>query len=82
MITKQDIRVMPFTFIAAPVLLISMSFILVVTYNEMIEEKIYIVNLSCPELEQYTQVQEVESKLYNGHEVYLKFAQERYNNLC
>ena len=82
LLTKQEIRLMPFTFIAAPVVIIAMSLILVVTYNEMIDEKIYIVNLSCPQLQEYTQVQQFESKLYHGHEAYLKFAQERYKNLC
>ena len=55
MISKKDVRSMPFTFIVAPILLISLTIVVFVTYNEMIEEKELIVSLSCPELKEYTQ---------------------------
>lgn len=73
---------MPFTFIIAPVLLISLTFVVVTTYNDMIEEKEFIVTLSCSELKEYTQSQKIESKLYFGHDVYLIYAEELYNDSC
>ena len=73
---------MPFTFIIAPIVLVSLTFVIVITSSEMIEEKEFIVNLSCPELKVYTQNQIVESKLYFGHEVYLSYAEERYYDSC
>ena len=73
---------MPFTFIIAPIVLVSLTFVIVFTSSEMIEEKEFIVNLSCPELKEYTQNQIVESKLYFGHEVYLSYAEERYYDSC
>ncbi len=73
---------MPFTFIIAPIVLVSLTFVIVLTSSEMIEEKEFIVNLSCPELKEYTQIQIVESKLYFGHEVYLSYAEERYYDSC
>ena len=82
MITKKDIKIMPFTFIAAPILLVSLTFVVVLTYNDMIEEKEFITSLSCPELKQYTQSQIIESKLYFGNEVYLSYAEELYYDYC
>ena len=82
MISKKDIRQMPFTFIIAPILLVSLTFVVTITYGEMIEEKEFIVNLSCPELKDYTQSQIIESKLYFGHDVYLSYAEERYYGSC
>ena len=82
MISKKDIRLMPFTFIIAPILLVSLTFVVVITYNDMIEEKELIVGLSCPELKEYTQNQIIESKLYYGHEVYLSYAEELYYDSC
>lgn len=73
---------MPFTFIIAPIVLVSLTFVIVMTSSEMIEEKELIVNLSCPELKEYTQDQIFESKLYFGHEVYLSYAEERYYDSC
>jgi len=73
---------MPFTFIITPILLISLTFVVVTAYNDMIEEKIFIAGLSCPELKDYTEKQELESKLYFGSENYLIYAEERLNNLC
>ncbi len=82
MISKKDLKSMPFTFIIAPIVLVSLTFVIVITSSEMIEEKELIVNLSCPELKEYTQDQIVESKLYFGHEVYLSYAEERYYDSC
>jgi hypothetical protein len=82
MIGKKDIRLMPFTFIIAPVLLISLTFVVVITYSDMIEEKEFIVSLSCIELKEYTQNQIIESKLYYGHDVYLSYAEELYYDFC
>ena len=73
---------MPITFIIAPIVLVSLTFVVVITYNDMIEEKEYIVGLSCPELKEYTQSQIIESKLYYGHEVYLSYAEELYYGSC
>jgi hypothetical protein len=73
---------MPFTFIVAPILLISLVFVVVVTYNDMIEEKEFISTLSCSELKEYTQDQIIESKLYFGSENYLIYAEERYYHYC
>ena len=82
MISKKDVRHMPFTFIIAPILLVSLTFVVVITYSDMIEEKEYIVGLSCPELKEYTQSQIIESKLYFGHEVYLSYAEELFYDSC
>ncbi len=82
MIGKKDIRLMPFTFIIAPVLLISLIFVVVITYSDMIEEKEFIVSLSCIELKEYTQNQIIESKLYYGHDVFLSYAEELYYGSC
>ena len=73
---------MPFTFIVAPILLISLTFVVVTTYQDMIVEKEFIASLSCPELREYTEAQVIESKLYFGSELYLIYAEERYHNLC
>lgn len=73
---------MPVTFIIAPIVLVSLIYVIMFTSNEMIEEKEFIVSLSCPELKEYTQSQIIESKLYFGHEVYLSYAEERYNHSC
>ena len=82
MISKKDIKLMPFTFIIAPILLVSLTFVVVITYNDMIEEKEFIVGLSCPELKEYTLSQIIESKLYYGHDVYLSYAEELYYGYC
>jgi len=82
MITKKDIWFMPVTFIIAPIVLIFLIFVVSSTYAEMIEEKVLITGLSCPELEEYAQKQVVESKKYYGHEVYLIYAEERYSGGC
>lgn len=73
---------MPVTFIIAPVVLISLVYVVLITSNEMIAEKEFIVSLSCPELREYTQDQIIDSKLYFGHEVYLSYAEERYDTSC
>ena len=73
---------MPVTFIIAPVVLISLVYIVFITSNDMIEEKEFIVSLSCPELREYTQSQIIDSKLYFGHEVFLSYAEERYDTSC
>jgi hypothetical protein len=82
MINKKDIKLMPFTFIVAPILLISLTFVVVTTYQDMIDEKEFIASLSCPELREYTETQVIESKLYFGSELYLIYAEERYHTLC
>jgi len=82
MISKKDIRLMPFTFIIAPILLVSLTFVVVITYDEIIEEKELIVTLSCLELKEYTQIQLIESKLYFGHDTYLSYAEELYYDSC
>lgn len=82
LISKNDIKLMPFTFIVAPILLISLTFVVVTAYNDMIDEKAFIANLSCPELEDYTEKQIIESKLYFGSENYLIYAEERLHSLC
>lgn len=82
MIDKKDIKLMPFTFIVAPILLVSLTFAVITTYNDMMEEKEFIVSLSCPELKEYTQDQIIESKLYFGSEIYLSYAEERYYHYC
>jgi len=82
LIGKKDIRLMPVTFIIAPILLVSLTFVVVTAYGDMIEEKEYIVSLSCPELKEYTQNQIIESKLYFGNEVYLGYAEELYYDSC
>jgi len=82
MISKTDIRLMPFTFIIAPILLVSLTFVVMINYDEIIEEKKLIVTLSCPELKEYTQNQLIESKLYFGHDVFLSYAEEMYYDSC
>jgi len=82
MISKKDIKLMPFTFIIAPVLLLSLTFVVFTAYNDMIEEKAFIASLSCPELQDYTEKQTIESKLYFGSENYLIYAEERLHTLC
>ncbi len=82
MISKKDIRLMPFTFIIAPILLVSLTFVVMINYDEIIEEKELIVTLSCPELKEYTQIQLTESKLYFGHDVFLSYAEELYYDSC
>ena len=82
MITKKDIWLMPATFIIAPIFLIFLVFVASTTYAEMIEEKVFIAGLSCPELEDYAHNQVVESKKYFGNEAYLIYAEERYSGLC
>ena len=82
MIGKKDIKLMPFTFIIAPILLMSLTFVVFITYNDMIDEKEFIVSLSCIELKEYTQSQIIESKLYFGHDVYLSYAEERFYDSC
>jgi len=47
-----------------------------------IEEKEFILSLSCPELREYTESQIIDSKLYFGHDVYLSYAEERYYDSC
>ncbi len=73
---------MPVTFIFAPILLVSLTFVVVTAYADLIEEKEYIVSLSCIELKEYTQSQIIESKLYFGHDVYLSYAEERFYDSC
>jgi hypothetical protein len=73
---------MPVTFIIAPILLVSLTFVVVSAYCDMIEEKEFIVSLSCPELKKYTQNQIIESKLYFGNEAYLSYAEELYYGYC
>lgn len=82
MISKKDIKIMPFTFIIAPILLISLTIIVVSAYNDIIEEKAFIAGLTCPELLDYTDKQVIESKLYFGNENYLIYAEERLNTQC
>lgn len=73
---------MPITFIIAPIVFGSLMFVLFVSYTDIIEEKEYIVGLTCPELKAYADEQLVESKKYFGHEAYLSFAEERYSHFC
>ncbi len=82
MIGKKDLRQMPFTFIIAPILLVALTSVVAITYGEMIEEKELIVTLSCSELKDYTENQLIESKLYFGHDVYLSYAEELYQDYC
>lgn len=82
MISRKDIKLMPFTFIVAPILLITMTFVLAVAYNDVIAEKEFIASLSCPELMIYADKQTIESKLYFGNENYLIYAEERLHTLC
>jgi hypothetical protein len=82
LIGKKDIKLMPVTFILAPILLVSLTFVVVTAYGDMIEEKELIVSLSCPELKEYAQTQIIESKLYFGNEAYLSYAEERYYGSC
>ena len=82
MISKKDVKIMPFTFIIAPILLISLTIIVEDAYNDIIEEKAFIASLSCPELKVYTDKQTIDSKLYFGNENYLIYAEERLNTLC
>lgn len=73
---------MPVTFIIAPAFLIFLVFVASVSYSELLEEKAFIANLSCPELEEYANNQVVESKKYFGNEAYLIYAEERISGLC
>ena len=82
MISKKDFKLMPFTFIVAPILLISLTFVVVTAYYDVIAEKEFIDSLSCPELMIYTDKQIIESKLYFGNENYLIYAEERLDKLC
>ena len=82
MISKMDIKRMPFTFIFGPIFLVFLIGVVVITYGEFLEEKEFIFGLSCTELETYAQNQEFESKLYFGNEAYLSLAQERYSSVC
>ena len=82
MISKKDLKHMPVTFFIAPIVLVSLIYVILITSNEMIEEKEFILSLSCPELREYTESQIIESKLYFGHEVYLGYAEERYYDSC
>jgi len=82
MISKDDLKLMPFTFIIAPILLISLTIVVVTAYTDMIEEKSFITSLSCLELQNYTEKQIIESKLYFGSENYLIYAEERLHTLC
>jgi len=82
MIGKKDLRQMPFTFIITPILLVALTSVVAITYGEMIEEKELIVTLSCSELKDYTENQLIESKLYFGHDVYLSYAEELYQDYC
>jgi len=82
MISKMDIKYMPFTFIFGPIFLAFLLVVVVLTYQDFIEEKEFISGLSCPELQKYAQNQVIESKLYFGNEAYLIFAEERYSNTC
>ena len=82
LISKTDIRLMPFTFIISPILLVSLTFVVMINYDEIIEEKELIVTLSCLELKEYTQIQLIESKLYFGHDVFLSYAEELYYDSC
>ena len=82
MIGKKDIRLMPVTFIVAPILLVSLTFVVVTAYGDMIEEKEFIVSLSCPKLKEYTQNQIIDSNLYFGNQVYLSYAEELYYDYC
>jgi len=82
MISKKDFKLMPFTFIVAPILLISLTFVVVTAYYDVIAEKEFIASLSCPELMIYTDKQIIESKLYFGNENYLIYAEERLDKLC
>ena len=82
MISINDIKQMPITFIVSPILLVSLTFALITTYDDIIEEKTFIVSLSCPELRDYAENQIIESKLYFGNENYLIYAEERLQTLC
>jgi len=82
MISKKDIKIMPFTFIIAPILLVSLTLIVFDAYTDIIQEKEFIASLSCQELKVYTDKQTIDSKLYFGNENYLIYAEERLNTLC
>lgn len=82
MISKKDLKIMPVTFIIAPILLIALTVIIVNAYSDIIHEKTYIAGLSCPELINYIDVQTVASKLYFGSENYLIYAEERLQETC
>ncbi len=73
---------MPVTFFIAPIVLVSLIYVILITANEMVEEKEFILSLSCPELKEYTESQIIDSKLYFGHEVYLSYAEERFYDSC
>jgi len=82
MISKKDVKIMPFTFIISPILLVSLTIIMIDAYNDIIEEKEFIANLSCPELKAYADKQMIDSKLYFGNTNYLIYAEERLNTIC
>ena len=73
---------MPVTFIIAPIVIATLMGLLFLYYNDMVEEKEYIVGLSCPELKQYADKQIIESKKYFGNEAFLVYAEERYSIYC
>ena len=73
---------MPITFIFAPIVIATLLGLLFLYYNDMLEEKEYIVGLSCPELKQYADNQIIESKKYFGNEAFLVYAEERYSIFC
>ena len=82
LISKNDIKLMPVTFIIAPILLIALTVIMVNASSDIVHEKSFIASLSCPELIAYIDSQTIESKLYFGSENYMIFAEERLNNFC
>ncbi|NIM25242.1 MAG: hypothetical protein GTN35_01905 [Nitrososphaeria archaeon] len=82
LISKHDIKSMPITFIVSPIVFASLLGLLFLYYGDMMEEKEYIVGLSCPELKQYADEQIIESKKYFGNEAFLIYAEERYSNHC
>lgn len=82
MINKIDIKLMPVTFVIAPIFFAFLIFVVLITYGELMEEKVFIIGLSCTELKEYTLNQVVESKKYFGNEAYLIYAEERYSSTC
>ena len=82
LISKNDIKLMPVTFIIAPILLIALTVIMVNASSDIVHEKSFIASLSCPELIAYIDSQTIESKLYFGSENYMIFAEERLSNFC
>ena len=73
---------MPITFIVSPIVFTTLLALLFFYYGDMVEEKEYIVSLSCPELKQYAEEQVIESKKYFGNEAFLVYAEERYSIYC